>query len=93
MPKSRSRVERLSAAALLWLSGRPKVLLPVVTVVLLVVGLAAPADVGVPVLLFLVLLVGWLSWLSWPAIDGTARLLRLATLGLLLAAVAGRLSV
>lgn len=86
-------MERLSAPALLWLSARPKALLPIVAVVLLVVGLAAPTGVGVPVLLLLVLLVGWLSWLSWPAIDGTARLLRLATLGLLLAAVAGRLSV
>lgn len=85
-------MERVSAPALLWLSARPKVLLPIVTVVLLVVGLAAPTNVGVPVLFLLVLLIGWLSYLSWPAIDRTPRVLRLATLGLLLAVIVGRLS-
>lgn len=85
-------MERLSAPALLWLSARPKVLLPVVTVVLLVVGLAAPVDVGVPVLLLLVLLICWLSYLSWPTIDRVPRLLRLATVGLLLVAALGRIT-
>ena len=85
-------MERVSAPALLWLSARPKVLLPIVTVVLLVVGLAAPTNVGVPVLFLLVLLISWLSYLSWPAIDRTPRVLRLATLGLLLAVIVGRLS-
>lgn len=91
-PGLRGRLERISAPALLWISARPKFGLPVVTVVLLVVGLAAPTVVGGPVLVLLVLLIGWLSYLSWPAVEGAPRLLRLATIGLLLAAIVGKLS-
>ena len=89
---ARRRVERASAPALLWLSRKPTFLLPVVTVVLLVVGLAAPAPVGVPVLLLLALVVAWLSYVSWPAVQGVQRLLRAVTVGLLLTAALGRLS-
>lgn len=76
----------------MWLSARPKLLLPVTTLVLLIAGLAAPTAVGVPVLLLLTGLIGWLSYLSWPAVDTAPRVLRLAVVGLLLAAVVGRLS-
>jgi len=75
-----------------WLSARPKLLLPATTLVLLIAGLAAPTAVGVPVLLLLAALVGWLSYLSWPAVDTAPRVLRLAVVGLVLAAVLGRLS-
>lgn len=90
-PGLRGTVERLSAPALLWLSARPKFLLPIATFVLLVVGLAAPTSVGVPVLFLLGSLIAWLSYLSWPAVEWVARVLRLATLGLLVAAIVGRL--
>lgn len=89
-PGLRGSVERRSAPALLWFSSKPKVLLPGFTVLLLVVGLAAPTAVGVPVLVALALLIGWLSYLSWPVVDTAPRLLRAATLGLVLAAAAGR---
>ena len=59
---------------------------------LLVVGLAAPAVIGVPVLLLLAALVGWLSYLSWPVVRGVQRLLRVGTLALLVLAAAGRIS-
>lgn len=91
-PGLRGTVERRSAPLLLWLSARPKVLLPAVTVLLLLVGLVAPTPVGVPVLVLLALLIGWLSYLSWPAVDTAPRLLRVATVGLVLAAAAGRLT-
>jgi len=66
--------------------------LPVVTVALLVAGLAAPPAVGVPVLLLLALVVGWLSYLSWPVVVGVQRVLRLTTVALLLVAAVGRAS-
>ena len=78
----RRRVERTSAPVLLWLSSRPGFVLPVLVVVLLVAGLAAPPAVGVPVLLVLALLLLWLSYLSWPAIEPRARALRVAMLAL-----------
>ena len=91
-PGMRGEVERFSAPILLWLSSRPKFFVPVLSAVLLIGGLAAPAGFGVPLLLLLVALVGWLSYLSWPVVTGVQRFLRLGTLGLVLAAIAGKLS-
>ena len=91
-PGVRGRAERASAPVLLWLSSKPVFVLPILTVALLVVGLAAPEAVGVPVLLLLAGLVGWLSYLSWPVVQGVQRLLRLGTVALLVLAVVGRVS-
>ena len=76
----RRTVEHRSAPVLLWLSSRPKVLLPGLVVVLLVGGLAAPPATGRWLLALLGLLLLWLSYLSWPALDGRARALRTAML-------------
>ena len=89
-PTLRRSVERRSAPVLLWLSSRPKVLLPALVVVLLVGGLAAPPTYGVPLLVALALLLLWLSYLSWPALDGRARALRGAMLLLSVVAVVQR---
>ena len=91
-PGMRGEVERRSAPALVWLSARPKFVLPLLTVVLLIAGLAAPPGLGVPILLVLVALVGWLSYLSWPVVEGVQRLVRLGTIGLVLAAIVGKLA-
>lgn len=90
-PGLRGKVERASAPALLWLSARPRVVVPGLSATLLLAGLATPPALGVPLLLLLVLLVGWLSYLSWPVVVGVQRFLRLGTIGLVLAAVAGKL--
>ena len=89
-PTLRRSVERRSVPVLLWLSSRPKVLLPALVVVLLVGGLAAPPAYGVPLLVVLALLLLWLSYLSWPALDGRARALRVAMLLLSVVAVVQR---
>ena len=89
-PTLRRTVERRSAPVLLWLSSRPKVLLPALVVILLVGGLAAPPAYGVPLLVVLALLLLWLSYLSWPALDGAARALRVAMLALSVVAVVQR---
>lgn len=91
-PGVRGEVEKTSAPVLLWLSARPRFFIPVLSALLLIGGLAAPIGFGVPLLLLLVALVGWLSYLSWPVVEGFQKLLRLATIGLVLAAVAGKLS-
>lgn len=87
---TRRELSRLSAPALAWLSLRPKLLLPVVSVALLIGGLALPAPYGVPLLVLLLLLVAWLSYLSWPVVVGPARVVRLALLGLLVVAILSR---
>jgi hypothetical protein len=86
----RRTVEARSAPVLLWLSSRPKVLLPALVVVLLVGGLAAPAGAGAVLLVLLAGLLLWLSYLSWPALDGRARALRTAMLLLIGVALAQR---
>ena len=50
-------------------------------------GLAAPLPVGLPLLLLLLALVGWLTYLSWPAVVGGGRVVRLATVAMVAAAV------
>jgi len=72
------------------LSTLPTFVLPVLSVVLLVAGLAAPPVIGVPVLLLLIAIIAWLSYLSWPAVRGVQRLLRVAVVGLLVVALLGR---
>ncbi len=90
MPLRRT-VERRSAPVLLWLSSRPKLLLPALVAVLLIGGLAAPPSYGLLLLPALGLLLLWLSYLSWPALDGRARMLRAAMLGLIAVALLQRL--
>ena len=89
MPLRRT-VERGSAPVLLWLSSRPRFLLPLLVAVLLIGGLAAPPAPGLALLLVLTALLAWLSYLSWPALDGRARTLRVAMLLLIGVAVAQR---
>jgi hypothetical protein len=89
---ARQEVARLSAPVLRWLSQRPKVLLPVLSVALLVGGLALPPAVGAPLLVALLLIVAWLVYLSWPVVEGPARLIRLVLLGLLVVALVSRLT-
>ncbi len=89
MPLRRT-VERHSAPVLLWLSSRPRFLLPALVAALLIGGLAAPATYGRPLLLVLGLLLAWLSYLSWPALDGRGRLLRAAMLALIAIALLQR---
>ena len=91
-PGVRGEVERMSAPVLLYLSSRPKFVVPVLSAALLIGGLFAPPGVGLPLLLLLFALVGWLTYLSWPVVGSTARLLRVAVLGLVLAAAAGKLA-
>ena len=89
-PSLRRRVERASAPVLLWLSSRPKLVLPALVVLLLVGGLAAPGATGAALLALLCALLLWLSYLSWPALDSGARALRAAMLVLVAVAVVQR---
>lgn len=86
-PGLRGQVERASAPALLRLSSLPAFVLPVLSVVLLVAGLAAPPGLGAPVLLLLIAVIAWLSYLSWPAVHGVQRLLRVGVVALLVVAL------
>ncbi len=81
----RRSVELRSGPVLVLLSRQPKLLIPIVSLVLLIGGLALGGPAGAVLLLLLLLLVGWLSYLSWPAVPPPARAVRLVTLGLIAA--------
>lgn len=88
----RAEVERMSRPVLVRLTSLPKFVVPVFTIALLAVGVLAPTVVGVIALALVLLWMGWLAYLSWPAVGTGARVMRLATVGLLAVAIVVRLS-
>jgi hypothetical protein len=87
----RPTVEKRSAPVLVLLSQQPRVLVPVLSLLLLIGGLALPPVAGVVCLALLLAFVGWLTYLSWPVVVGQARLLRFVTVALIVFAIAKRL--
>ncbi len=81
--RTRAAVERRSSTLLVLLSTQPRWLLPVVSALVLAGALFLPAAPALVCLVLLLALVGWLSYLSWPAVDARGRVLRVATLLLL----------
>ncbi len=94
MPKThlRGAVERRSAPLLVWLSSKPKLLLPLLSLALLIGGFAAPLAVAVPMLVVLLAVIGWLTYLSWPAVQGGGRVVRVVTLVLVALALLSRMA-
>ena len=82
---TRASIEQSSATPLLWLHQLPAWLLPVLAVALLVTGLAVPGWAGPIALCGLATVLGWLAAVSWPRLSGQGRLLRVVTIGLILA--------
>ncbi|GAC1609854.1 MAG: hypothetical protein NVS3B26_13410 [Mycobacteriales bacterium] len=86
----RVTVEKRSAPVLVLLSQQHKAVVPLLSVLLLIGGLALPVLLGAVCLLLLAAFVGWLTYLSWPVIVGQARAVRVATLALILVACISR---
>ena len=87
----RTTVEKRSGPVLVLLSRQHRAIVPIVSVALLIGGLTLPVPAGVACLALLAAFVGWLTYLSWPAVVGQARIVRLATLALILVALVTRL--
>ena len=87
----RPALEKRSAPVLVLLSQQHRAVVPLISVLLLLGGLALPVPIGVACLAVLALFVGWLTFLSWPAIVGQARVVRVVTLLLVVFAAATRL--
>ena len=83
MSSLRAGVERRSAPLLVLLSRQPRWLLPLASALLLAGVLFLPAAGAVVCLVALLAVVGWLSYLSWPVADSRGRVVRVATLALL----------
>lgn len=75
--------ERRSAPLAVGLASRPRWLVALVAVALLLTGLATSGPLAVVALLLLAGLLGWLASLSWPVTDPQGRLLRIAAVAVL----------
>jgi hypothetical protein len=81
----RARVERASRPILVRLHAMPQMLVPLVTIVLLAVGVLAPLPVGLVALALVLLFVGWIAYLSWPVAGGGGRIWRILIVVLIVA--------
>ncbi|MBG0828991.1 hypothetical protein HS041_14545 [Planomonospora sp. ID67723] len=86
----RQRVERLSAAPMVFLFRLPRWIVPVVLVVLLLAGFAMPSFWGGLAVLVVAGFVCWLAYMSWPSLGAKGRILRVALLTFLLLLAADR---
>jgi hypothetical protein len=87
----RAQVERTSRPLLLRLHGWPRPVLPLVTVVLVLVGVLAPPAIGLVALAVVALFVSWVAYLSWPVVSGSGRLLRVTMVALVVVLALTRL--
>ncbi|MGJ6966575.1 DUF6703 family protein [Streptosporangium sp. G11] len=86
----RRKVERRSAAPLVFLFQLPRWIAPVVLVVLLLAAFAVPSFWGGVAVLPVIGFVGWLAYMSWPSLGAGGRLLRVALLTFLILLAADR---
>jgi uncharacterized protein DUF6703 len=79
----RARVEKASRPVLLRLHAMPQFAVPLITVVLLAVGVLAPLPIGLVALALVLLFVGWIAYLSWPVASIGGRIWRILILVLI----------
>ena len=87
----RSRLEERSVAPLTYLRSLPRIVPPLLLLVVAGVGLVVEGVIGAVLLLVVAAFLGWLAALSWPVLDPRARTLRVAAVALI--AIAGVLMV
>ncbi|MFC0622746.1 DUF6703 family protein [Kribbella deserti] len=73
----RARITKASYPLIARLHGMPKLTLPIITLLLVVIGAFAPVAAGVPALILLAALLAWLGFLSWPVVSGGSKALRI----------------
>ena len=81
----RERIEKKSAAPLLFLRQLPSALVPAAAAVLLFAGIALRGPGGAVCLLILAAFMGWIGYISWPSADSRGRLVRLLVIAVLVA--------
>lgn len=83
-------LEKRSAPVLVLLSHQPRLVVPLLSLLLLIGGLALPVVPALVCLGLLALFLTWLTFLSWPVLVGQARAVRVATVALVVLAGVGR---
>ena len=82
----RTRLEQRSAAPLVYLRSLPRVVPPLLLIVVAGVGLVVEGVLGAVLLLVVAAFLTWLAVLSWPLLEPSARLLRFAAIALIVVA-------
>ena len=81
----RARVVQASRPVLERLHALPQLVVPLITIVLIAVGVLAPLPVGLVALALVLLFVGWIAYLSWPVASIGGRIWRVLILVLIVA--------
>lgn len=89
---ARRKLEQLSYKPLKVISSMPKLVLPIVMGALLLAGLLIPFSLAGLFLILLGLLLTWLVALSWPAIEVSARTIRVIVILIVFAAAIWKLT-
>jgi hypothetical protein len=76
----RASVERRSAFAIVWLAHLPRIVPPLVVVVIFLLGAVLPGIAGAVLVLLVAAVMGLLSYLSWPSVPPPLRAVRLLVL-------------
>jgi hypothetical protein len=79
----RARVEQVSQPLLERLHAAPSMVVPLITIVLIAIGVLAPLPIGLVALALVLLFVGWIAYLSWPVASTGGRIWRVLILALL----------
>jgi hypothetical protein len=88
----RQRIEASSRPVIVRLHRMPRMIIPLVTVLLFAIGALAPVPYALVALALAFVFIAWIGYLSWPAVTGAGRLMRLAMLGLIVVLGVTRLS-
>ncbi len=92
---ARSRLNRISTPALIWMNSMPRWAVPVGMGLLMVGGLFLPLPFGAVLLGIVALFIGWLFAISWPVLTPGGRISRglvfLALLGMVWMKAVGKL--
>jgi hypothetical protein len=87
---TRKEIEDASRPTLVKLSSLPRLVVPLGTLVLVVIGLFAPLPIALPALALIFVFFAWIAYLSWPVVPTGGKVLRGVMLGLVLAMAASR---
>jgi uncharacterized protein DUF6703 len=87
---TRKQIEDASRPTLVKLSSLPRLVVPLGTLVLVVLGLFAPLPIALPALALVFFFFAWIAYLSWPVVPTGGRVLRGVMLGLVIAMAASR---
>lgn len=88
---AREVIAELSKPLLTRIHALPRLVVPLVTLLLVVVGALAPLSLAVPALVIIFAFVGWIVYLAWPIVPASGRALRVIMLALIAGIAVSRL--